>query len=47
MSIEVRNIFPIDDKVNVSLTSNIEFDLVGLDSYSIDIDSLSIEITTD
>jgi len=47
MSIEVRNFSPIDNSSNVSIYSDIGFDLVGLDEYTIDITTLSVVITTD
>jgi len=46
MSIEVRNFTPSDEALNVSIYSNIQFDLVGLDGYTIDITSFTIDITT-
>jgi len=46
MSIEVRNFYPSGDATNISIYSDIEFDLVGLDEYTIDITSLTIEVTT-
>lgn len=47
MSIEVRNFYPSDRAKNISTYSDMEFDLVGLDEYTIDITSLIIDVTTD
>jgi len=46
MSIEVRNIVPSDESNNVSVYTDIVFDLVALDGYTIDITTLSITIQT-
>ena len=46
MSIEVRNFTPSDESENISTYTNLQFDLVGLDSYTIDITSLTVDITT-
>ena len=40
MSIEVRNFYPANESTNISIYSDMEFDLVGLDEYTIDIASL-------
>ena len=42
MSIEVRNFRPANASVNISLFSDLSFDLVALDDYEIDITSLEI-----
>lgn len=44
MAIEVRNISPINQSTDVSIWSDIEFYLVGLEGDTIDIDTLSVEI---
>lgn len=44
MSIEVRNFKPEDSATNVSIYRNIEFDLVALDGYTIDISTLKVTI---
>jgi len=46
MSIEIRNFYPSSDSANISIYSDIYFDLVALDDYGIDITSLSVVITT-
>lgn len=44
--IEVRNISPAAGTANVSINSNVTFDLVGLDGDTIDIDTLAVTVTT-
>jgi hypothetical protein len=46
MSIEVRNFRPRDYESNISIDSSVEFDIVALDNYSIDITSINIIIET-
>lgn len=44
--LEVRNIKPENDATNQTIYANIEFDLVGLDSLTVDIDTLIVSIDT-
>ena len=46
MSIEVRNFFPADESISIPIYSDISFDLVVLDDYTIDITSLTVGIET-
>jgi hypothetical protein len=46
MSIEVRNFFPSDESGSIPVYSDISFDLVVLDNYTIEITSLTISIET-
>ena len=46
MSIEIRNFNPTNNAIHVSINSDVEFDIVGLDDYDIDINTLNVTIAT-
>lgn len=46
MSLEIRNLKPSNGQNNVSVDTNINFDIVALDGQQIDIDTLQITLST-